>query len=135
MTAIGQFIKDRREAKEWSKRKLAIEANISHTEVHRIENGDRPNPSVAILTKLSDALGVAKEEMLKVAGYIDEHDESVSVIEKAFPDLKTEKQQKTVQKIVDGLARNSDLEDDDLDDLVDQMEMFLTYAKKKKNTK
>lgn len=62
---------------------------------------------------------------------------AVKVIEpeRVFPDLKTEKQQETVQKIVDGLARNSDLEEKDYDDLVDQMEMFLAHAKKKKNSK
>ena len=48
--------------------------------------------------------------MLRIAGYIDD-DENVPLIERVFPDLKTEKQQETVQKIVDGLARNSDLEE------------------------
>lgn len=134
MTALGNFVKERREAKGWSKRRLATEADISHTEVHRIESGERQSPSVPVLSALGEALGVPKEEMLRVAGYIDEHDESVSSIERAFPDLKTEKQRNTVRKIVDGLARNSDLEEKDYDDLVDQMEMFLAYAKKKKNT-
>ena len=34
----------------------------------------------------------------------------------------------TVGKIVDGLSRNSDLADEDLDDLYRQVEMFLDYA-------
>jgi transcriptional regulator with XRE-family HTH domain len=128
------LLKERREAKGWSKRRLATEANISHTEVHRIEIGERQSPSVPVLNALAEALGVSKEEMLQVAGYIDEDNESVPLIERVFPDLKTEKQRDTVRKIVDGLARNSDLEEKDYDDLVDQMEMFLTYAKKKKNS-
>ena len=107
---------------------------LSHTEVHRIEIGERQSPSVPVLNALAEALGVSKEEMLQVAGYIDEDNESVPLIERVFPDLKTEKQRDTVRKIVDGLARNSDLEEKDYDDLVDQMEMFLTYAKKKKNS-
>jgi transcriptional regulator with XRE-family HTH domain len=134
MTPLGNFVKERREAKGWSKRRLATEANISHTEVHRIEIGERQSPSVPVLNALAEALGVSKEEMLQVAGYIDEDNESVPLIERVFPDLKTEKQRDTVRKIVDGLARNSDLEEKDYDDLVDQMEMFLTYAKKKKNS-
>lgn len=134
MTTLGEFVKERREAKGWSKRRLATEANISHTEVHRIEIGERLGPSVPVLNALAEALGVSKEEMLQVAGYIDEDNESVPLIERVFPDLKTEKQRDTVRKIVDGLARNSDLEEKDYDDLVDQMEMFLTYAKKKKNS-
>lgn len=134
MTPLGNFVKERREAKGWSKRRLATEANISHTEVHRIEIGERQSPSVPVLNALAEALGVSKEEMLQVAGYIDEDNESVPLIERVFPDLKTEKQRDTVRKIVDGLARNSDLEEKDYDDLVDQMEMFLTYAKKRKNS-
>ena len=134
MTTLGEFIKERREAKGWSKRRLATEADISHTEVHRIEIGERQNPSAPVLSSLADALGVPQEEMLRIAGYIDD-DENVPLIARVFPDLKTEKQQETVQKIVDGLARNSDLEEKDYDDLVDQMEMFLAHAKRQKDSK
>lgn len=135
MKSLGGFIKERREAKDWSKRRLATEAEISHTEVHRIENGERKNPSVPVLNALAVALDVPSEELLQIAGYINEESDAVPFIERAFPALKTEKQQQTVQKIVDGLARNSDLEEDDYDDLVDQMEMFLAHAKKKKNSR
>ncbi len=137
MTVIGDFIKERRNIKNLSKRALAEIAGISHTEVHRIENGDRENPSVKILSALAEPLSVTKEEMLRAAGYLTSDDNHISPIQKAFPDLRTDKEQKTVQKIVDGLARNSDLNDDDYDDLVDQVEMFLNHAKKKKkkNTK
>lgn len=133
MTKLADFITERRNAKGWSKRKLGIEAGISHTEVHRIENGERKNPSANVLSNLAEALGVPKKEMLTIAGYIDDNSE-IPMIERVFPDLKTQKQQETVQKIVDGLARNSDLKETDYDDLVDQMEMFLEYAKNKKNT-
>jgi len=134
MNRIGSFIKDRRLAKEWSKRALAEKAGISHSEVHRIENGERTNPSVPVLYALAEALGIPKDEMLRQAGYKTD-DGDVPLIEKVFPDLKTEKQQQTAQKIVDGLSRNSDLQDSDYDDLVRQVEMFLEYAKKKRNSK
>ena len=133
MSTLGDFIKDRRLAKEWSKRALAEKANISHSEVHRIENGERTNPSVPVLNSLADALGIPKDEILRVAGYrADEGD--VPLIERLFPDLKTAKQQETAQKIIDGLARNSDLKDVEYDDLLKQVEMFLDYAKKNKNS-
>jgi transcriptional regulator with XRE-family HTH domain len=135
MAPLGPFIKERREVKGWSKRRLATEANISHTEVHRIENGERQNPSIPVLNALADALGVAKDDMLRAAGYMDEHGESISLIEKAFPSLKTEVQRNALRKIVDGLARNADLEEGDAEDLVRQTEMFLAYAKSKKNSK
>ncbi|MHC1787281.1 MAG: helix-turn-helix domain-containing protein [Christensenellales bacterium] len=133
MSAIGDFIKERRLAKALSKRGLAEIAGISHSEVHRIENGERINPSVPVLNALAEALGVPKDDILRRAGYKAD-DGDIPLIEKVFPDLKTEKQQKTAQKIVDGLSRNSDLKDTEYDDLVRQVEMFLEYAKKKRDS-
>lgn len=133
MSVIGDFIKERRLAKSLSKRGLAEIAGISHSEVHRIENGERINPSVPVLNALAEALGVPKDDMLRLAGYKAD-DGDIPLIEKVFPDLKTEKQQKTAQKIVDGLSRNSDLKDTEYDDLVRQVEMFLEYAKKKRDS-
>lgn len=133
MSDIGDFVKERRLAKALSKRSLAEKAGISHSEVHRIESGERVNPSVPVLNALAEALGVPKDDMLRLAGYKAD-DGDIPLIEKVFPDLKTEKQQKTAQKIVDGLSRNSDLKDTEYDDLVRQVEMFLEYAKKKRDS-
>lgn len=135
MNTLGDFIKERRLSKGLSKRSLAEKANISHTEVHRIENGDRKNPSVPVLNSLADALGVPQEVMLETSGYVTNKDDQVPLIERVFPDLKSEKQKDTVQKIVDGLSRSTELVDQDYDDLLDQVEMFLAYAKNKKNSK
>lgn len=133
MNSIGDLIKDRRLSKGWSKRALAEKAGISHSEVHRIEIGERVNPSVPVLNALAEALGVPKDDLLRLAGYkSDEGD--IPMIERVFPDLKTEKQQKTAQKIIDGLARSGDMDDGDYDRLIDQVEMFFDYVKKKNNT-
>lgn len=133
MSKVGEYIKERRLAKEWSKRALAEKAGVSHSEVHRIENGERSNPSISMLYALAEALGIPKDEILRQAGYRSD-DGDIPLIERVFPDLKTEKQQETAQRIVDGLARNGDLQDSDYDDLVRQVDMFLDYAKKKKNS-
>ena len=133
MSTVGEYIKERRLAKEWSKRALAEKAGVSHSEVHRIENGERSNPSISMLYALAEALGIPKDEILRQAGYRSD-DGDIPLIERVFPDLKTEKQQETAQRIVDGLARNGDLQDSDYDDLVRQVDMFLDYAKKKKNS-
>ena len=132
MGSIGEFIKERRLSKGWSKRALADKAGVSHSEVHRVENGERMNPSVPVLYSIANALGVPKDEILRHAGYKSD-DGDVPLIEKVFPDLKTEKQQQTVQKIVDGLSRNTDMKEEDYDGLVFQVEMFLN-ATKNKNT-
>jgi transcriptional regulator with XRE-family HTH domain len=97
MNNIGDFIKERRLAKEWSKRALAEKAGISHSEVHRIENGERLNPSVPVLYALAEALGIPKEEVLRQAGYIAD-DGDVPLIEKVFPDLKLRSSSRLLKK-------------------------------------
>ena len=129
MSKVGEFIRERRLAKGLSKRQLAEKAGISHSEVHRIENGERQNPSVPMLVALADALGIPQDDILVMAGYIKD-DNNIPLIERVFPDLKTQKQQETAQKIVDGLSRNSQLKDAQYDELVRQVEMYLDYAKK-----
>ena len=133
MGNVGEVIKERRLAKGMSKRALAEKAGISHSEVHRIENGERQNPSVPMLIALADALGIPQDDILMLAGY-KTGGESTPLIERVFPDLKTRKQQETAQKIVDGLSRNSDLKDSQYDELVRQVEMYLDYAKKNPDT-
>ena len=132
MNQLGSVIMERRLAKGWSKRALAEVANISHSEVHRIENGERENPSVPVLNSLADALGIPKDDMLRFAGY-KQDDSDKTVLERAFPDLKTEKQKEAAQKIIDGLCRD-DFPEEDYDGLVRHVEMFLEYAKKQKDT-
>lgn len=134
MNSLGEMIKDRRLSKGWSKRALAEKAGISHSEVHRIETGERTNPSVPVLNALAEALGIPKDDLLLIAGYKSD-DGDILMIERVFPELKTEKQQQTAQKIIDGLARSSDMDDSDYDRLVEQMEMFFNYVKKKDDTK
>ena len=133
MSKVGEFIRERRLAKGLSKRQLAEKAGISHSEVHRIENGERQNPSVPMLVALADALGIPQDDILVMAGY-KKDDNNIPLIERVFPDLKTQKQQETAQKIVDGLSRNSQLKDAQYDELVRQVEMYLDYAQKNPNS-
>ena len=130
---LGEFIQARRAEISMSRNMLATKANISHTEVHRIETGDRKQPSLKVLCALADALDVSQEEMLKVAGYAPSDD--ISPVERVFPGLKTEKQRQTVEKIADGLSRNAELKDEDLDDLYRQVEVFIEFAKRKHDSK
>ena len=47
-----------RTAKNMSQRELAKRSGISHTEIYRIENGERLGGNVRILNKLAKALNV-----------------------------------------------------------------------------
>lgn len=129
---LGEFIKKRRTDLNISRNQLATNAGISHTEIHRIETNERKQPSLKVLCALADALYMPQEELLKVAGYTPSY--NISSVERVFPGLKTPKQRETVEKIADGLSRNADLKDEDLDDLYRQLEVFIEITKRKNNS-
>lgn len=126
---LGDFIKENRTKMNMSRNALAVKAGISHTEIMRIETNQRRLPSLKVLCSIADALCISHEEILKYAGYSPSDD--LSPIERVFPGLKTQKQQETASLILEGIARNSSLKDEDLDDLYKQVEMFLNYANEK----
>ncbi len=64
---FGNFLRNKREDKKLSVRKLASKAKISYAELSRIENGKRPTPST--LRKLSPYLSVPLDQLLITAGY------------------------------------------------------------------
>ncbi|GEM_PF-1940452 len=69
-TAIGKFLKAAREAAGMKKWALAEKSGVSHTEIHRIENGDRKNPSIKNIKAICKVLNIPIEEALKAGGYI-----------------------------------------------------------------
>jgi len=129
---IGEIFKERRLAKKMTLRAVAAEAGISTTEVYRIETGERIRSSTQNLLAVGRALGLPNEETLRLAGYNPEEGD-IPLIEKIFPDMKTEYQQRTVQHLVDSLARNPDLSRGDYADLTRQIDMFLDYVRKKRS--
>lgn len=130
---LGEFIKNKRTELGMSRNLLATKTGISHTEVQRIETNERKMPSLKVLCALADALNIPQEELLKAAGYAPGDD--ITATQRAFPGLRSKKQRETVEKIADGLSRNSDLRDEDLDDLYKQVEMFIEYVKREKDSR
>lgn len=127
---LGEFVQERRKLLGLSRNMLATRIGISHTEIHRIENGERKQPSLKVLTALAVELQVQPEKMMEYAGY--KQSEDAPTISTLYPSIKTDKQKETIEKIIDGLSRNSDLNDESLDDLYKQVEMFFAYEKSKK---
>lgn len=72
MNVLGTYIKEKRIEKGLSIRRLAEFADISHTEVKRIENGLRKQTSPQVLRSIASALSVPYEDLMAAAGYIDE---------------------------------------------------------------
>jgi len=128
---IGKYIRERRTAKHLSMRELAEKTGISHTEIYRIEAGKRKYPSIRILTALAKALEIPDHIALQLAGYKSEDDGNTPIIEKLFPELKTEILRSTAQKVIDLLIKYNDLDDSDYEGLIEHIEMFWEYKRKK----
>lgn len=73
MSEIGDYLYRARQEQQISIRYLAKLTGISHSEINKIENGERPNPSALHLKTLATTLGLNQITCFKLAGYIDKH--------------------------------------------------------------
>ncbi|MBC7143357.1 MAG: helix-turn-helix transcriptional regulator [Rhodobacteraceae bacterium] len=62
---VGRNVKQHREAKGLSQEQLAFEADLHRTYVSDVERGIR-NPTVLIVAKLANALGVEPSKLLEL---------------------------------------------------------------------
>ena len=62
---VGRNVKQHREAKGLSQEQLAFEADLHRTYVSGVERGIR-NPTVFIVAKLANALGVEPSKLLEL---------------------------------------------------------------------
>lgn len=72
LNTLASYVKTKREECEMSVRKLAEKAEISHTEIKRIEDGTRKQPSPKILKLIAAALNVPYNDIMVAAGYLSE---------------------------------------------------------------
>lgn len=66
--SLALFLKTTREQRGLSVRQLAEKASVSHTEIFRIEKGERTNPSITMLKALAEALNTSVSAFLKACG-------------------------------------------------------------------
>ena len=72
MSVVGDYIYKARQEQQISIRYLAKLTGISHSEINKIENGERVNPSPLHLKAIATVLGLNQISCLRKAGYIDE---------------------------------------------------------------
>lgn len=65
---VGQMITKGREQKGLSQRELAKIANVSNTEISRIESGERGIPNPKTLRKISQHIGINYNDLMYAAG-------------------------------------------------------------------
>lgn len=71
MNELGLYLRETRLRCNKSIREVAVSSGISHTELFRIEKGERHNPSPKILEAISKTLNISYEELLVKAKYLD----------------------------------------------------------------
>lgn len=74
MSTLGEMIRNRREEKGLSQKKLGGACGVSDSEIHKIESGGRKSPSWNTLCLIAKALDTHPFEYLLAAGYISEDD-------------------------------------------------------------
>ena len=62
---LSKNLKKLREKKSFSQDRLAKLADVANNTVIKIEQGDNKNPTLETLKKLSDALGVSLDDLIK----------------------------------------------------------------------
>lgn len=70
LQSLGEFIRERRKAAEYSLRDLADRANVSNPYLSQIERGLH-TPSVRVLKAIATALNVSAESLLVQAGLLE----------------------------------------------------------------
>lgn len=72
---LAGILKKRRITLGYSLRSLAEEVGISHTELARIENGNRTNFSLIVIIRLCEVLKIDFVNLLTITGYISPRSE------------------------------------------------------------
>ncbi len=70
---LAEVLKRKRIKLGLSQRELGRLSGVSHTEIFRIENGERLEYNLTILLKLCDTLGINIVELLIATGYLSKN--------------------------------------------------------------
>lgn len=68
--SFGNYLRNKREEKGISIRKLSIYSGVSNCYISQIESGKRKAPSPKVMKKLAIPLGLTLEEMYRAANYL-----------------------------------------------------------------
>lgn len=68
--SLGRYIRQARQAKDWTQEELAKRSRISQTHVSQYENDKIKQPEPVTLWAIADAFGVHEVELVLAMGYI-----------------------------------------------------------------
>ncbi|KKO50966.1 helix-turn-helix domain-containing protein [Paenibacillus sp. DMB20] len=96
--SFGSYLKELREHRGISINQLAQAAEISGSQISRIENGLRGVPKPPTIRKIADALGSSYEELMSRAGYLDSEN---NLEEEQIPDWATYRDKRDFKKMLE----------------------------------
>lgn len=115
---VGEIITEARENKGLSKNQLAEMAKVSHTEIARIESGEREIPNPKTLRKISKYIGVNYNDLLYASGlgakinplnpYLLEHYSNLKGQDLKDALINIEKAIKNNEIVIESLKKNLD---------------------------
>ena len=111
---LAGIIKNRRITLGYSLRSLAEQVGISHTELARIENGNRTNFSLIVIVRLCEILKIDFVNLLKVTGYISSNNKLDNDFEEDYKDSNDESDDEDYEYYDD-----YEYDDKELDDIID----------------
>lgn len=95
---FGDYMKQLRESQGLTINQLALAAGISGSQISRIENGLRGVPKPTTLRKIAEATGIAYEELMDHAGYLQEQP---LFEEEVVPNWATSKDKRDFRKMLE----------------------------------
>lgn len=114
--SFGEQLRKIRESRGMTVNQLGMYSGISGASISRYETGDRGIPKPQNIKKLSDALKYPYEDLMKIAGYIDDevseysndldqdYKELISLVPgevaKEFADLPEDKREEIVEHLI-----------------------------------
>lgn len=99
--SFGSYLKQLREERGWSMNQLAQAAEISGSQISRIESGLRGIPKPQTIRKFADALNGSYEELMKRAGYLETGENPKSGTDMPIPDWATYKDKRDFKKMLE----------------------------------
>lgn len=123
MSKVGDMIQEGREKSGLSMRQLADMASVSHSDISRVESGEREVPSPKFLRKISRYIGVNYNDLMYAAGmgaqvsplnpYLIEYYQGLkgSALKNAMDSIEEQIRSNTV--IIESLKESVEKSDDD----------------------
>lgn len=132
MTEFGTYIKKVRESKNMTLNQVALYAEISAAQLSRIETGKRGTPKPQTIEKIAQALKVDYNDLMRVAGYINNEERLSPPVQKDELDIAKRMQQLRDDLMnAEGLAFDGEpISDEARESLLEAMEFGVRLAKK-----